>query len=102
VVNWFSVRLKFTLALLSGWQTEKVDFVLAYPQTPIDFDMYMNLTKGIQMASGNRNTHVLKLLRNLYGQRQAGRVWNKHLIAGLMKVGFNQYKVDECVFIVEI
>jgi hypothetical protein len=35
VVNWFSVRLISTLALLSGWQTKQVDFVLAYPQAPI-------------------------------------------------------------------
>jgi hypothetical protein len=35
VVNWFSVRLIFTLSLLSGWNTKQVDFVLAYPQAPI-------------------------------------------------------------------
>jgi hypothetical protein len=50
------------------------------------------------MANGNRNTHVLKLLKNLYGQKQAGRVWNKHLTSGLVKIGFVQSKVDECVF----
>jgi hypothetical protein len=77
-----------------------VDFVLAYPQSPIEFDMYMNyLPKGIQMASGDRNsTHVLKLLMNLYVQKQAGRVWNKHLNSGLVKIGFIQSKVDGCVF----
>jgi hypothetical protein len=98
VVNWFSVRLIFTLSLLSDWNTKQVDFILAYPQAPIEFDMYMNLPKGIQMANGNRNTHVLKLLKNLYGQKQAGRVWNKHLTSGLVKIGFVQSKVDECVF----
>jgi hypothetical protein len=98
VVNWFSVRLIFTLSLLSDWNTKQVDFILAYPQAPIEFDMYMNLPKGIQMANGNKNTHVLKLLKNLYGQKQAGRVWNKHLTSGLVKIGFVQSKVDECVF----
>jgi hypothetical protein len=98
VVNWFSVRLIFTLSLLSGWNTKHVDFVLAYPHAPIELDMYMNLPKGIQMANGNRNTHVLKLLKNLYGQKQAGRVWNKHITSGLVKIGFVQSKVDECVF----
>jgi hypothetical protein len=39
VVNWFSVRLIFTLSLLSGWSTTQVDFLLAYPQAPIEFDM---------------------------------------------------------------
>jgi hypothetical protein len=98
VVNWFSVRLIFTLSLLSVWSTKQVDFVLSYPQAPIEFDMYMNLPKGIQMANGDRNTHVIKLLKNLYGKKQAGRVWNKHLTSGLVKIGFVQSKVDECVF----
>jgi hypothetical protein len=71
VVNWFSVRLIFTLWLLSGWSTKQVDFVLAYAQGPIEFDMYMNLPKCIHMANGDRNTHVLKLLKNLYGQKEA-------------------------------
>jgi hypothetical protein len=97
VVNWFSVRLIFTLSLLSGWNTKQVDFALAYPQAPIEFDMYMNLPKGIQMANGNRSTHVLKLLKKLYGQKQAGMVWNKHLTSGLVKIGCVQSKVDECV-----
>jgi hypothetical protein len=99
-VNWFSVRLIFTLDLLSGWITNQVDFVLAYPQAPIEFDMYINLPKGIQMAkNGNRSTHALKLLNNLYGQRQAGRVWKKDLNSGLVKIlCFIQSEVDECVF----
>jgi hypothetical protein len=59
--------------------------------------MYMNFPKGIHMANGNRNTHVLKFLNNLYGHRQAGRVWNKHLSSGLVEIGFIQFKVDECV-----
>jgi hypothetical protein len=50
------------------------------------------------MANGNRNTHILKLLKNLYGQKQAGRVWNKHLTSGLVNIGCVQLKVDECVF----
>jgi hypothetical protein len=58
-VFWFSVRLIFTLALLSGWNTKKVEFLLAYPRYPIECDMYMNFPKGIHMASGNINTHVL-------------------------------------------
>jgi hypothetical protein len=88
VLNWFSVKLILTLALLSGWHTTQVDFVLAYPQAPIEFDMYMNLPKGIHIANGNKNTHVLKLLNNLYGQRKAGTAWNKHLTSCLLKIGF--------------
>jgi hypothetical protein len=98
MVNWFSVRLIFILSLLSDWSTTQVDFVLAYPQEPIEFDMHMNLPNGIQLASGDRNTHVLKLLKNLHGQKKSGRVWNKHFTSGLLKIDFLQSKVDECEF----
>jgi hypothetical protein len=48
------------------------------------------------MAVGK--THVLKLLKNLYGQKQASRVWNQFLTKGHTKIGFKQLKVDECIF----
>jgi hypothetical protein len=98
VVNWFSLRTLLTLSLLNSWYTRQIDFILAYPQAPIEFDMYMELPKGVEMHDGNRKTHVLKLLKNLYGQKQAGRVWNQHLVKGLLKIGFQQSEIDECVF----
>jgi hypothetical protein len=58
----------------------------------------MELPKGIQLSSSNSKTHVLRLINNLYGQNQAGRVWNQHLAKGLIKAGFMASKVDECIF----
>jgi hypothetical protein len=83
---------------LNKWHTRQIDFVLAYLQAPIEFDMYMELPKGVETNDGSRKTHVFKLIKNLYGQKQAGRVWNQHLVKGLMKIGFHQSEVDECVF----
>jgi hypothetical protein len=40
----------------------------------------------------------LKLKKNLYGQKQAGRVWYLHLKNNLLKLGFIPSKHDECVF----
>ena len=98
VVTWFSIRLILILAIINKWYTRQVDFVLAYPQADIEFDMYMELPHGIETKHGNGKTHVLKLLKNLYGQKQAGRVWNQHLVKGLTDIGFKQSKVDECAF----
>jgi hypothetical protein len=97
-VTWAAVRLITTLAWLNNWHTRQCDFVLDYPQAPIELDMYMELPKGIQLSSGNSKTHVLRLIKNLYGQKQAGRVWNQHLAKGLQKAGFVASRVDECVF----
>ena len=99
VVTWTTIRLLLVLALLCGWHTRQVDFVLAYPQAEIEFDLYMDLPKGIQMANGKHGTHVLKLLKNLYGQKQAGRTFYLHLVDGLVnKMNFKQSDIDECVF----
>ena len=98
VVNWFSIRMIMLLSLLNNWSTKQIDFVLAYPQAEIECDLYMKLPHGFETTAGNNKSHVLKLKRNLYGQRQAGKIWYDHLVAGLKKIGYEQSKVDECVF----
>eukprot|EP00957_Ditylum_brightwellii_P069607 5287449-Ditylum_brightwellii.AAC.2 len=50
------------------------------------------------MADGLKRTHVLKLLKIGYGQKQAGRVWYNHLKKGLLDIGFIQSGMDECIF----
>jgi hypothetical protein len=98
VVTWAAVRIMTTLAWLNNWHTRQCYFFLAYPQAPLEYDLYMELTKGIQLSSGNSKTHVLRLIKNLYGQKQAGRVWNQHQAKGMKKAGFVASGVDECVF----
>jgi hypothetical protein len=48
VVTWYTVRLLLILSILLGWHTRQIDFVLAYPQADIEYDMYMELPKGIE------------------------------------------------------
>jgi hypothetical protein len=86
------------LSWLNNWHTRQCDFVLAYPRAPIEFDLYMELPKGIQLSSGNSKTLILRLIKNLYGQKQVGRVWSQHLAKGLRKAGAVASRVDECVF----
>ena len=98
VVTWFSIRLLIITALLQNWSIRQVDFVMAYTQAPIENDMYMALPAGISTSFGNKKDYVLKLKKNLFGQKQAGRVWNQFLVQKLQDIGFVPSKVDECVF----
>ena len=41
---------------------------------------------------------MLKLLQNIYGGKNSGRIWNEYLVQGLINIGFKQSKIDECVF----
>jgi len=45
---------------------------MAYPQAPIEMDIYMEIPQGIMTAHGNSKDHVLKLEKNIYGQKEAG------------------------------
>jgi hypothetical protein len=99
VVNWFSIRLCLILTLLFSWNTRAIDFVLAFPQADVECDLFMQLPRGLTFQGVHRTTHCLKLKKNLYGSRQAGRVWNQHLVNGLVtSLKFVQSSVDECVF----
>jgi hypothetical protein len=99
VASWTSVRLLLTLAALHGWKTTQIDYVLAFPQAPVERDIYMEIPKGYEVEGADRKDWVLKIHRNIYGQKQAGRVWNQYLTDKLInKVGFKQSKVDDCVF----
>ena len=70
---------------------------MAYPQADIEVPLYMDIPKGFTF-NGLKQTHCLKLLKNLYGQKQAGRTWHLHLRQGMLDLGFIQSKVDDCIF----
>jgi hypothetical protein len=71
---------------------------MAYPQAPIECDMFMELPQGIQFSEGESSDYVLKLLKNIYGQKQAGRVWNKYLVDKLTSLGYKASLIDDYVF----
>ena len=75
-----------------------MDFVQAYPQAPIEYDLLMELPKGFNTIDGDSRTYVLQLIKSLYGQKQAGQVWNHHLNNTLRQVGLKQSADDECVW----
>ncbi len=43
VVTWFAIRLMIVFAVLLKQALRQIDFIMAYPQAPIEMDMYMEL-----------------------------------------------------------
>jgi hypothetical protein len=100
VVAWVSIRLVLILSILLLWHMQQIDFVLAYPQAPIETPLYMEVPKGITLSGmpNQSQDYVLQLKKILYGQKQAGRVWYKYLHAGLEDIGFTPSLIEECVY----
>ncbi len=98
IVTWFSICLLIVIGILCGWALRQCNFIMAYPQAPIECDMYMELPQRIQIAEGDSRDSILKLLKNIYGQKQAGCVWNKFLLERLSSLGYKASLIDDCVF----
>jgi hypothetical protein len=60
--------------------------------------MYMELPTGIHTKRRNSKDHVLKLLANIYRQKQAGCMWNSYLVTKLREINFKQSLIDNCIF----
>jgi hypothetical protein len=98
VATWSSIRTLLTIGLLKGWKSRQIDFVAAYTQAPVERDTYMELPRGFVVEGRGSGDFVLKIHRNLYGGKSAGRVWNEYLVDKLKKAGFVQSQQDDCVF----
>jgi hypothetical protein len=97
VVVWQTTRFFLIQSLLNNWKTKQLDFVPAFPQAPVERELYMKLPMGVRLeGDANSDDYVLQILKNLYGQKQAGKVWYDYL--GLEEIGFVRSTVDECVF----
>ena len=87
-----------TVLIIHKWKTRQVDFVLAFLQADIECPVFMELPKGTELRGKNNKSHMLHLLKNLYGKKKAGRVWNQHLHAKLHSIGFAQSSYDDCLY----
>ena len=99
VVSWQNIRLFLILAALNNWHTTQIDFVMAYTQAILNKPVYMQLPPGVHLPQLSKDTHCLRILRNIYGGKDSGRIWFQHLRSKLLDVlKFQQSAFDECVF----
>ena len=60
----------------------------------------MKIPQGMEVEGGN-GSQVLKLIKNLYGLKQASHNWYTMIKNGLMDRGFEPSEADPCMFIKE-
>ena len=101
VVNWISIRMMLTISVIHQMYTTSIDFTLAFPQAEADVTIYMEVPIGCEVPEGD---YVCKLIKNLYGLKQAARTWFEYLRDSLTEneneggFGFRQSLVDPCIF----
>ena len=91
--------------------SKQIDFVQAFPQAPLNDDVYMRIPQGWTLNEQTNkltqhadpkfrdSVNCIKLKRNLYGCKQASKNFYDHITAGLAAEGFQPSSVDPCLWL---
>lgn len=95
VVKLTSIHVLCALAVRLQLHFHHLDVDTAFLNGDLKEELYMRLPQGIGANSGK----LVRLLRSIYGLKQASRVWNQLLDAELEKLGFRRIHADYCIYI---
>lgn len=98
VAKFTSIRMILALSSLNNYHLTQFDIKTAFLYGTLEEDIYMQQPVGYEDGSGK----VCKLLKGLYGLKQASRCWNKRFKEMLIKFNFKASSADGCVFKGEI
>jgi len=92
VITWATTHFFLIQSVLHRWCSKQLDFFMAYTQAPVERELYMEKHKGVTVAGRlDRSKYAICLIKNLYRQKQAGRIWYQYLTNGLIDLGFTQH-----------
>ncbi|HEY5744748.1 MAG TPA: reverse transcriptase domain-containing protein [Chryseolinea sp.] len=86
-------RVIFSLAASHGWKLYQMDVIGAFLHGKLKVEIYMEAPKGFY---GEKQ--ICKVLKSIYGLKQAPYLWFEALSKALNKLGFFSIKADVCCF----
>lgn len=95
VVRYESIRTLLAIAAEHDLEMAQFDVKTAFLNSELKEEIYMDVPKGV--ISKDKN-HVCRLLRSLYGLKQASREWNVKFDSFLRKFNFIPSSADPCVY----
>ncbi|XP_016558520.1 uncharacterized protein LOC107858380 [Capsicum annuum] len=91
-----TVRTILSLIAQRGWIVHQMDVFNAFLQGDLNDEIYMELPQGFSSQGENK---VCRLVKSLFGLKQAPRQWNAKLSEALLKLQFKQSEYDHSLFI---
>lgn len=101
VAEFGSVKLLLGLAAATGWSLTQMDVSNAFLHGELDEEIYMSLPQGYTPPTGISlpSKPVCRLLKSLYGLKQASRQWYKRLSSVFFGANFIQSLADNTMFV---
>lgn len=91
-----SIRMVLALAAHNRWHVHQMDVKSAYLNAEIDEEIYVRQPEGY--IEPGKETYIWKLLKSLYGLKQAGQKWHQKLTQTMKELGFSVCPVDHSIF----
>lgn len=95
VAKWDTIRLLLNLTTVNHWFLHQVDINNAFLHGYLKEEIYVAPPLGYSKAQSGQ---VCKLVKSIYGLKQASREWNAELTNVLLSCGFTQSPHDHCLF----
>lgn len=90
-----TVRTFLAAAAHNDWELHHIDIRTAYLNAAMDREIYISQPEGWRLGPDG---WVCRVLRAIYGSRQAGRLWHDELDKGLQGEGAKVCAVDACTY----
>jgi len=90
-----TLRALLSVAAARDLELLHLDIKTAFLHADVEEEIYVHPPQGLDVEKD----HVLRLLKALYGLRQASRRWNKTIHRILLKLGFVQSEADPCLYV---
>jgi hypothetical protein len=91
VIRFETIRVAIYFAIQRGWVILQYDVKTAFLHGELKEEVLMEQPAGYEMGG---LSHVCKLIKSLYGLRQAPHVWNQKLHEHLVAIGFRRLESD--------
>ncbi|CAI7766587.1 unnamed protein product [Closterium sp. NIES-54] len=89
-----SLRILLVIAAMNRKKLRQIDVANAFLYAPVDAEIFVELPHG----SNAGPNQVCLLEKSLYGIKQAPRLWQQHLHARLIRIGFLQLPHDQGMY----
>jgi hypothetical protein len=91
-----SIKMILSLVAQRDLELYQIDFDTAFLNADVEEDIYMEQPEGFHEGGPDM---VCKLVKSIYGLKQASRNWNHEIDSFMKSIGYNSIISDPCVYI---